>query len=112
MFISSSGQLHINDTARLSSSPVNGSMARCLSFWYLMYGPDVNTLNVYTKKNSVYGNPVWKHVGTVDSNWHQAVVTLLVNSTYSIVFEGVRGTRFSGVIAIDDITVTDGTCGE
>ncbi|XP_025085517.1 MAM and LDL-receptor class A domain-containing protein 1-like [Pomacea canaliculata] len=111
MFISSSGQLHINDTARLSSSPVNGSMARCLSFWYLMYGPDVNTLNVYTKKNSVYGNPVWKHVGTVDSNWHQAVVTLLVNSTYSIVFEGVRGTRFSGVIAIDDITVTDGTCG-
>lgn len=33
------------------------------------------------------------------------------NSTYNIVFEGVRGTSYRGDIGLDDITLTDGTCG-
>lgn len=112
LYITSSGQHHVNDTARLSSIPVTGGITRCLSFWYYMYGPHVNTINVYTRIGSTYGNPVWHHAGTADNNWHQAVFTLRVTSTYIIVFEAVRGNSYAGDMAIDDISVKDGDCGK
>ena len=32
--------------------------------------------------------------------------------TYRILFEGVRGPSFSGDIALDDVSVTSGICGQ
>jgi hypothetical protein len=55
---------------------------------------------------------VWHHQGNIDANWHQAQVSITNTTTYTIVFEGLRGISFLGDIGIDDIKVTDGTCGE
>ena len=59
-----------------------------------------------------YGSPVWTHQRSIDANWHQATLELTNTSTYSIVFEGIRGTSFLGDIALDDIRVTNGVCGK
>ena len=75
-----------------------------------MPGTHVRTLNVYLKSGSNYGNPVWTHTGTRSNKWYTASVDIQMNSTYSIVFEGVRGVSYRGDIAVDDITVRDGSC--
>ena len=59
-----------------------------------------------------YSSPVWTHQRSIDANWHQATVELTSTSTYNIVFEGIRGTSFLGDIALDDIRVSNGACGE
>lgn len=112
MFIDSTQTRVVNDTARLSSPPVSDGRVKCLTFWYYMYGPDINTLNVYIKVGVTYGSPVWRHTGTVANSWQKAMVTITNSNTYNIVFEGVRGTHFSGDIGLDDITVVDDSCGK
>ncbi|KAL8608892.1 hypothetical protein ACOMHN_065230 [Nucella lapillus] len=113
VFIETSSPRHPNDKAHLASPPVTDGQPKCLTFWYHMFGPHVNQLNVYTKVfGSSYGNPVWTHQRTIDANWHQATVTLRNTHTYNIVFEGVRGTNYLGDIGLDDIRLTDGPCAD
>ncbi|KAH3887692.1 hypothetical protein DPMN_011710 [Dreissena polymorpha] len=77
MFIETSSPRQPNDTARLESPlvPPKGN-AQCIRFWYHMYGPDINTLNVYTMINNVLSRPVWSRTGTVDNQWHFQAVDL------------------------------------
>nr|KAG5689549.1 hypothetical protein BaRGS_022052 [Batillaria attramentaria] len=88
VYIEASSPRRVNDTARLSSALVNDGRPKCLTFWYHMFGPHVNTLNVYTKVGNTYGSPVWQRIGTVDAQWHSASVTLPNTNAYTIVFEG------------------------
>jgi hypothetical protein len=46
MYIETSSPRVANDKARLESNLITAKQLRCLSFWYHMYGPHVNTLNV------------------------------------------------------------------
>ena len=66
----------------------------------------------YVQVGTSYGSPLWTHQRSIDANWHQATVSLTNTRTYSIVFEGVRGTSYLGDIALDDIRVTNGACGQ
>lgn len=74
-FIETSSPRRPNDTARIESPQIAPkATAQCVRFWYHMYGPDVNTLNVYTKIGFNLGVPAWSHTGTVNNQWHfQAV---------------------------------------
>jgi hypothetical protein len=75
-----------------------------------MYGSNVNALNVYLKKGTSLGKPVWTHTGTRSNKWYQSQVDIQGSSPYQILFEGVRGTSYKGDIAVDDISVVDGSC--
>jgi hypothetical protein len=75
-----------------------------------MYGSNVNALNVYLKKDTSLGKPVWTHTGTRSNKWYQSQVDIQGSSPYQILFEGVRGTSYKGDIAVDDISVVDGSC--
>ena len=46
IFIEASSPRKVNDTAVIASPTVNSDGDYCLTFWYHMYGPDVNTLRV------------------------------------------------------------------
>lgn len=111
VFIETSTPRVKNDKARLVSAVVKDTTIKCLHFWYHMYGPDVNTLNVYTMSSGKLGSPVWTKHGTVGNKWMEIDINITPNSTYQIVFEGVRGTSYQGDIAIDDISLTNGLCG-
>ena len=101
-----------NDTARIHSPNItsNPSQARCLSFWYHMYGSHIGQLNVYTKVGSQFNGPVWSKSGTHGNKWWNGLVQVSNRNAYQIVFEGVRGSSYQGDIALDDIEVQDKAC--
>lgn len=55
---------------------------------------------------------IWQLQGQQGSQWKQGQAPIPnTGNSYRVVFEGVRGTDYSGDIAIDDITFTESNCG-
>ena len=78
IYIEASWPRKANDTAKLISSNVPGTTAsggKCLSFWYHMYGADINTLSVYVRTGS-HDTLLWSKTGTRGDKWLQALVTV------------------------------------
>ncbi|KAH3887672.1 hypothetical protein DPMN_011690 [Dreissena polymorpha] len=108
-FIETSFPRRPNDKARLVSSQQTAGTS-CLSFYYNMYGQNVGALNVYVKRGVALGNPVFSQSGTKGQDWKSALVTITSAVQYQLVIEGVVGGGYLGDIAVDDITMTTGTC--
>lgn len=112
-YIESSAPRRPNDEAILVSKFFDGGAARCLRFWYHMYGASIGSLNVYQGANgSQIPNQVWTRNGNQENIWRRAIVPLnrLTGKQYQILIKGVRGVGYTGDIAIDDLMVTDGQC--
>ena len=75
MFIETSSPRHSGDKARLIGPSISGSgQPVCFTFWYNMFGDHVAALNIYVKKGSSLGTPVWTRSGAQGSAWKQAQV--------------------------------------
>ena len=106
-----------NDTARLASPTIQGSGSRVrratgdckMRFFYQMYGSSVGQLNIYTAM--AYGQPgnkIWSMSGNKGNAWLRGEVSLSSAANFQVIIEGVRGTGYSGDIALDDISFTPG----
>ena len=84
VYIETSSPRKANETARIESATIPATQQKCLQFWYHMYGPHVDTLNVYTKINNQLGVPVWTLSGTQGNKWRHAVVSLTVSSKFKV----------------------------
>ena len=84
IYIETSSPRKPNDTARVESAMIPATQQKCLQFWYHMYGPHVDTLNVYSKKNNQLGSPLWSLSGTQGNKWKHAVVSLTVSSKFQV----------------------------
>lgn len=109
-----------NGTTYRLNSPVlttdGSSPVACLQFYYHMYGEDIGILNIY------FNNGVlWTRSGQQGSLWLRADVDLNLAPTgsvrnFNISIEGVIISNkppladLKGDIAIDDISVTPGSC--
>ncbi|XP_036360425.1 MAM and LDL-receptor class A domain-containing protein 1-like isoform X2 [Octopus sinensis] len=106
---------NVGQTAHLHSqiiTPVAGH-PMCLSFWYYMYGPNIETFKVYiTKSNLKEKAPHWVRVGTQGNQWQQGKLLILQTRPFKITFEGKVKQSTFGNIAIDDILLIHGTCNE
>nr|XP_039272221.1 MAM and LDL-receptor class A domain-containing protein 2-like [Styela clava] len=111
MYIEASTTL-TGDTAKLVSGMGPSTRGSCLHFWYHAYGRDVDTLSVYLKKSTDTNNGtiIWKHTGTLANVWFPAIVDIISDVNYQIIFEGTRGVSYYGDIAIDDIEMVLGLC--
>ena len=87
-YIETSFPRNHNDTARLISAliPRNSRPGTCISFWYHMYGPDINTLSVYTKSGGSLGSPIWKRTGNQANKWKYAQVFVRSVLDYQVGF--------------------------
>ena len=74
MFIESSSPRAPGDLARLFSPAINGASPMCVQFWYHMYGPHINALNVYLSQGNTLGTPVWTRQGNQRNQWSQGTV--------------------------------------
>ncbi|KAJ7380810.1 hypothetical protein OS493_007192 [Desmophyllum pertusum] len=113
VYIEASSPQRRGDFARLSSPVVSVSQqsTKCLKFWYHMYGPHVDTLNVYTNTSSTGSLIKQLNINKTQGNqWKQAQVDITMSQAYSLVFEGVRGRSYRGDIAVDDIELNNGSC--
>jgi len=107
--------LHSGDTARLVSQAFTVTDDKCLTFFYNMYGSDIDRLNVYLQNNNQPNTKItlWSRRGQQQSSgadWGKASVNLPQTSQGSyvrLVFEAIIGQSYRSDIAIDDISLGD-----
>ena len=88
-----------------------------LSFWYFMYGSNIQSLSVYVRDYRGNYNMEWKVTGqqqtSGNDDWKQGIINLAAyaDDTIQVKFVGRRTPGFASDIAIDDIDVVDApTC--
>ncbi|KAM4889441.1 enteropeptidase [Thomomys bottae] len=95
----------------LSSLSMEPTLAPvCLSFWYFMYGENVDTLsiNISNGKNM---KTIFQKEGNYGENWNYGQVTLNETAEFKIAFNAIKN-PFLSDIALDDINLTHGICNE
>lgn len=86
MLLEAFGQ-NTGDKARIiksySKTPSTGN---CLTFWYMMYGSSLGTLNVYQKVGNNLGSAIWSISGDQgrQRTWLKGQVTLNSTSQFSV----------------------------
>lgn len=62
------------------------SKGMCLTFWYMMYGSSLGTLNVYQKVGSSLGNAIWSVSGDqgLRRTWLKGQITLKSTAQFSV----------------------------
>ncbi|MBN3314729.1 MDGA2 protein, partial [Atractosteus spatula] len=88
--------------------------AYCFSFYYHMYGRHIGTLNAYLrlKGQTSLESPMWTLSGNQGERWWQARVNIHPTSSFQMMLEGIRGPGMEGDIAIDDVSIDEGECGD
>ncbi|KAK3087453.1 hypothetical protein FSP39_006069 [Pinctada imbricata] len=81
----------------------------CLHFMYSMYGSGMGELSV-EQESADFPNPVFSMSGNQGEGWHQAVAELIPLKNSKLKIFGIRGTRYTSDIAIDDIHLDTGKC--
>ncbi|XP_035658189.1 MAM and LDL-receptor class A domain-containing protein 1-like [Branchiostoma floridae] len=99
------------DIARLLSPVYAAGSARCVEFYYHMFGPDIGTLKLELLVAGQTRVPLWSLSDDQGDQWVINQVTINPTDSYQLVFEAIRGASFRGDIAIDDVTIRDGSCG-
>jgi len=124
MFIETSSPRVAGDAAYFESPCIDltATSSADLTFWYHMYGSSVGALNVQLSDDCTTWTNVWSRSGNQGNSWFQASVSLdaYAGSVVKVRFVGVRGSSWSGDIAIDDISVdasgaacsVDGDCAD
>ncbi|XP_035383035.1 enteropeptidase [Electrophorus electricus] len=110
--ITQSSQGYWRKAYRIQSLPLaseNGSV--CLRFWYHMYGMDVWRLIIMTKHESAISTLFLKE-GNYGDNWNYGQITINHTADHMVVFEAQKNGGLRNNIALDDISMTSGPCGE
>ena len=89
-----------NDTAALISPTISGNGTKttyCMWFAYHMYGPHVDTLQVYTKSQGVNRPVIWQRKGSKGVKWRhvEVQVTVLYSTQVSLAHIFICLQRFS-----------------
>ena len=109
MYIETSSPRVNGDTAILEGPCVDltGRSDGTMDFWYHMYGATVNSLTVQASTDCSNWTNVWSLSGNQGNSWNSASVDLSAYSDQIVTlrFVGVRGTSYTGDIAIDDISI-------
>ncbi|XP_069134307.1 MAM domain-containing glycosylphosphatidylinositol anchor protein 2-like [Argopecten irradians] len=77
-----------------------------------MYGRNMGTLNVFVRDETGANIVSWSKSGNQGNRWHETGINISspVPSSRKIIFEGHRKCDITGDVAIDDITLTSGSC--
>ncbi|BFZ04222.1 hypothetical protein BsWGS_07261 [Bradybaena similaris] len=98
-----------DDATRIISTDVNGG-TYCLQFYYSMYGQNVGSLYMYVKTGQTLPLPTLHLQATQGRAWHVERLRIAVAGIFNIVFEARSRYADQGDIALDDISMTPGTC--
>ena len=80
-----------------SSLSINITFSR-----YHMFGATVNTLNIHVRAGGS-DTLLWSRQGSQGADWYQGIAYLpTCASEFVIIAEGIRGTSYTGDIALDD----------
>ncbi|XP_052071788.1 MAM and LDL-receptor class A domain-containing protein 1-like isoform X2 [Mytilus californianus] len=93
----------------LFSGWIGSNPKQCLTFWYHMYGEQINTLKVFQMDNESTIE-LWKKSAYQGNKWYFQSLSLNDIGLYRIKFKAIRGNGSKVEIAIDDISITNTDC--
>lgn len=98
-------------TARLTSSSQDATdnEGLCLVFFYHMFGESIHTLNVFINSDGSE-SLIFSRSQNLGNTWWRATAHFQTSSNWQIIFEGIKGSSFTGDIAVDDISFRPGAC--
>jgi len=86
-----------------------------ITFWYHMYGSAMGDLYLEASNDACASwSNVWSKSGDQGNSWHEATVDLSSyagDSQVQLRFRGETGTSYTSDMAVDDITVQEGSTG-
>ncbi|VDI23995.1 Hypothetical predicted protein, partial [Mytilus galloprovincialis] len=109
MYTKSLSKSKYNDESNLHSGLIVPSLNQCLTFWYHMYGRDINTLKVF-QNSSGHNKELWSKTGSQGNKWHVHSLPLINIGPYRIIFKAIRGNGDRSNIAVDDIIIKNTVC--
>ncbi|PNF30522.1 hypothetical protein B7P43_G09951 [Cryptotermes secundus] len=113
-YIDSSYPRRPGDFARLSSMEFDATdpdKPLCLRFWTHMYGNGIGTLSILlsdTRENKE--REIWSLSGEAGNAWYQAELPISSPNPFMIIISGKVGKNNLGDIALDDLSLTHGSC--
>ncbi|XP_071506139.1 uncharacterized protein [Diadema antillarum] len=104
--------VHAWNSAHLISPPLAPRPTYCAQFFYHMYGEDTGQLNLHVLDETVIDKPVllWSMLWEQGNQWLNTSIDVPCENGCKLSFEAKPGNGFWSDIAIDDITVTNGSC--
>ncbi len=86
MLFEASGQSSGAKARIMKTYPKTPSTGNCLTFWYMMYGSSLGTLNVYQKVGNNLGSAIWSISGDqgLQRTWLRGRVTLNSTTQFSV----------------------------
>ncbi|XP_026677384.1 MAM and LDL-receptor class A domain-containing protein 1-like [Diaphorina citri] len=114
-FIDSSYPRRPGDIAKLSSEEFDSTgpdSPMCMRFWTHMFGNGIGTLSILLvdSQNNQNERELWSLSGEAGNAWYQAEVTIASPNPFRIVLSAKVGKNNLGDIAVDDISLTPGSC--
>ncbi|KAL9987247.1 hypothetical protein ACROYT_G001522 [Oculina patagonica] len=103
LFMETSSPRVPGDNAKLELSVSGNGELSCLEFYYYMYGDTVGTLTVFSGNVTVFNE-----TGNHGQTWIRTKRTIHLNK--AVTFEGIVGSSYTGDIAIDDVSISSGSC--
>ncbi|XP_071131722.1 MAM and LDL-receptor class A domain-containing protein 1-like isoform X4 [Mytilus edulis] len=99
------------DKATMSTTLQLPTTSRCMMFYYHMKGSTMGTLNIYSEGTNTAKSNIWTRSGAQGDDWIKAEIDIPAINGLKVTIEGVRGSGWSSDIAIDDVSLIPGTCG-
>ena len=106
-YIDSVYPFNLGDKARLLSTLQDPVESGCYSFYYYMFGPDIDSLNIYLEEYAILDETaltskqlVWTKSKSQAKKWFAGRTTISTKSYWRISIEAVHGKSWRGHIAI------------
>ncbi|KAH9494979.1 hypothetical protein Btru_018315, partial [Bulinus truncatus] len=99
------------DKIRMIGLPRPATTAQCVSYYYHMFGVNMGSLEVRYRTGPNVETSLYIHRGNLGDKWYKNEVTVRSSTSWQLIFESTVGNGPASDIAIDDITITDGSCG-
>ncbi|XP_048866536.1 MAM domain-containing glycosylphosphatidylinositol anchor protein 1-like [Brienomyrus brachyistius] len=112
LYVESSSPSRVGDVAQLKSPllPPAGPQGYCITFWYHMFGATVGSLRLYLQESQPQQRTLmWKRQGMQSDMWQMTQSHVTLQEVHQVVLEASVG-GWAGDVALDDITLTPGTC--
>lgn len=83
----------------------------CLRFWTHMYGNGIGTLTIsISDTREGEDRDIWSLTGEAGNAWYQAEVPVSSANPFKIIIIAKIGKNNLGDIAVDDVSLTPGSC--